>query len=31
MNIVQILNEDMGIDIMSDFKNKQELFKDIDK
>lgn len=31
MNIVQILNDDMGIDIMSDFKNKQELFKNIDK
>ena len=31
MNIVQILNDDMNIDIVADVKNKQEIFKDINK
>lgn len=29
MNIVQILNEDMGIDIMSDFKAQKKLFEEL--
>lgn len=29
MNIVQILNEDMGIDIMSDFKSQKKLFEEL--
>lgn len=29
MNIVQILNDDLGIDIMNDYKNQKELFKEI--
>lgn len=29
MNIVQILNDDMNIDIMNDFKNQKELFEEI--
>lgn len=31
MNIVQILNEDMGIDIMSDFKAQKKLFEELKK
>lgn len=29
MNIVQIINEDMGIDIMNDYKNQKKLFEEI--
>lgn len=29
MNIVQILNEDMGIDIMSDYRNQKKLFEEL--
>ena len=29
MNIVQLLNDDMNIDIMNEFKNKKELFKNL--
>lgn len=31
MNIVQILNDDMGIDIMNDYRNQKKLFEELKK
>ena len=31
MNIVQILNDDMGIDIMNDYRNQKKLFEELRK
>ena len=29
MNIVQVLNDDMGIDIMNDYRNQKKLFEEL--
>ena len=29
MNIVQILNDDMNIDIMNDYRNQKKLFEEL--
>ena len=31
MNIVQVLNDDMGIDIMNDYRNQKKLFEELKK
>ncbi len=31
MNIIQILNDDMGIDIMNDYRNQKKLFEELKK